>query len=107
MTGMSSRTGVLVGIWSGCSKNYSGPIIMAFLSSDGAARVAAITERWWGRYAWPAPPSLHTRAIHLRYAHKANRTRNGRPTFPLLFNLFISLLILNLNFNVCVKFALR
>lgn len=61
----------------------------------------------WGRCVprpAPSPPPAPCRsahcAIHLRYAHKANRARNGRPTFPLLLNLFISLLILHLNFNV-------
>lgn len=80
---------------------------MAFLSSDGAGVVAAITTSGGGG-ASPGPRGLHPLApcrsahcaIHLRYAHKANRARNGRPTFPLLLNLFISLLILHLNFNV-------
>lgn len=79
---------------------------MAFLSSDGAGVVAAITARGGGgaspapRRGPPAPCRSAHCAIHLRYAHKANRARNGRPTFPLLLNLFISLLILHLNFNV-------
>lgn len=83
---------------------------MAFLSSDGAGVVAAITARGGGGASLepraPHPPapcrSAHC-AIHLRYAHKANRARNGRPTFPLLLNLFISLLILHLNFNVLLE----
>lgn len=68
--------------------------------------VAAITLRrrggpWRESIRGTPLPARPLPAIHLRYAHKANRTRNGRPTFPLLLNLFISLLILDLNFNVC------
>lgn len=55
----------------------------------------------------PRRASSHTSVIHLRYAHKTNRPRNGRPTFPLLLNLFISLLILNLNLNVSCKMLKR
>lgn len=108
MTGASSRTRVSVGIWSGAAKTIQGPLLWHFCRLTGLRVVAAITATV-GAVCVPPPlhrrAEPHTRAIHLRYAHKANRTRNGRPTFPLLLNLFISLLILDSNFNVCVKFA--
>lgn len=115
MTGELSRTGAggRVGIWSGAAKTIQGPLLWHFCRLTGlrgrghygAAEGGAAAGR--GRHPRrparpPAPrPRPKHRAIHLRYAHKTNRTCNGRPTFPLLLNLFISLLILDLNFNVC------
>lgn len=112
MTGELSRTGGRVGIWSGAAKTIQGPLLWHFcrltgLRGRGHYGTVEGGVEWRGKYSRsPSPPRPPPRArpapvIHLRYAHKANRTRNGRPTFPLLLNLFISLLILDLNFNVC------
>lgn len=115
MTGELSRTGAggRVGIWSGAAKTIQGPLLWHFCRLTGLrgrghyARRRVVPRRGGegirgAPRAPPAPrPRPKHRAIHLRYAHKTNRTCNGRPTFPLLLNLFISLLILDLNFNVC------
>lgn len=82
MTGELSRTGGLASIWNGAAKTVRGPSLWHFCRLTGLrgrGHYGAVEGEVEGKVfaALPAPPRPSP-AIHLRYAHKANRTRNGQ-----------------------------